>query len=43
MRGQASAIYLFVITLVGLGVGPTADGLGDRLRIAMTTRYAIRC
>jgi len=24
MRGQASAIYLFVITLVGLGIGPTA-------------------
>ncbi|MDQ3201409.1 MAG: MFS transporter [Pseudomonadota bacterium] len=24
MRGQASAIYLFVITLIGLGIGPTA-------------------
>ncbi|WP_296272526.1 spinster family MFS transporter [Pseudomonas sp. UBA6323] len=27
MRGQASAIYLFVITLFGLGVGPTAVAL----------------
>ncbi|AYC31730.1 MFS transporter [Pseudomonas cavernae] len=27
MRGQASAIYLFVITLLGLGVGPTAVAL----------------
>lgn len=27
MRGQASAIYLFVITLSGLGVGPTAVAL----------------
>ncbi|MGG2399342.1 spinster family MFS transporter [Pseudomonas sp. SH1-B] len=27
MRGQASAIYLFVITLVGLGIGPTAVAL----------------
>ncbi|QHF39397.1 MFS transporter [Pseudomonas sp. S34] len=24
MRGQASAVYLFVITLIGLGIGPTA-------------------
>ncbi len=24
MRGQASAIYLFIINLIGLGVGPTA-------------------
>lgn len=24
MCGQASAIYLFVITLIGLGIGPTA-------------------
>ena len=31
MRGQASAIYLFVINLIGLGVGPTA--------VAMTTDY----
>ncbi|MCY1560152.1 hypothetical protein D9M68_972570 [compost metagenome] len=27
MRGQASAIYLFVITLIGLGFGPTAVAL----------------
>lgn len=32
MRGQASAVYLFVITLFGLGVGPTA--------VAMVTDYA---
>ncbi len=31
MRGQASAIYLFVITLVGMGIGPTA--------VAMVTQY----
>lgn len=27
MRGQASAMYLFIVTLVGLGVGPTAVAL----------------
>ncbi|WP_375740047.1 spinster family MFS transporter [Pseudomonas boanensis] len=27
MRGQASAIYLFIITLIGLGLGPTAVAL----------------
>jgi MFS family permease len=31
MRGQASAIYLFVVNLIGLGVGPTA--------VAMITDY----
>jgi MFS family permease len=31
MRGQASAIYLFVVNLIGLGIGPTA--------VAMTTDY----
>lgn len=31
MRGQASAIYLFVVNLIGLGLGPTA--------VAMTTDY----
>ncbi len=31
MRAQASAIYLFVINLIGLGIGPTA--------VAMTTDY----
>lgn len=27
MRGQATAVYLFVVTLVGLGIGPTAVAL----------------
>lgn len=27
MRGQASAMYLFVVTLIGLGIGPTAVAL----------------
>lgn len=27
MRGQASAIYLFVVNLIGLGIGPTAVAL----------------
>ena len=31
MRGQASAIYLFVVNLIGLGMGPTA--------VAMTTDF----
>jgi MFS family permease len=31
LRGQASAVYLFVINLIGLGVGPTA--------VAITTDY----
>lgn len=34
MRGQASAIYLFVVNLIGLGIGPTA--------VAMTTDYVFR-
>jgi MFS family permease len=34
MRGQASAIYLFVVNLIGLGLGPTA--------VAMTTDYVFR-
>jgi MFS family permease len=34
MRGQASALYLFVINLVGLGLGPTA--------VALTTDYVFR-
>lgn len=34
MRGQASAVYLFVINLIGLGVGPTA--------VAMMTDYVFR-
>ena len=31
MRGQTSAIYLFVVTIIGLGIGPTA--------VAMLTDY----
>jgi MFS family permease len=34
MRGQAAAIYLFVINLIGLGVGPTA--------VALCTDYVFR-
>lgn len=34
MRGQAAAIYLFVINLIGLGIGPTA--------VALTTDYVFR-
>ena len=34
MRGQASALYLFVVNLIGLGLGPTA--------VAMCTDYVFR-
>lgn len=34
MRGQASALYLFTINLIGLGMGPTA--------VAMMTDYVFR-
>jgi MFS family permease len=34
MRGQASAIYLFVVNLIGLGLGPTA--------VAMMTDYVFQ-
>jgi MFS family permease len=34
MRGQASALYLFIVNLVGLGVGPTA--------VALATDYVFR-
>lgn len=34
MRGQASAIYLFVVNLIGLGIGPTA--------VALITDYGFR-
>ncbi|HWQ34134.1 MAG TPA: MFS transporter [Blastocatellia bacterium] len=34
MRGQASAIYLFVVNLIGLGMGPTA--------VALTTDHIFR-
>jgi spore maturation protein SpmA len=45
MRAQASAVYLFVVNLIGLGVGPTAvafmtenvfkDVEGDSIRYSM--------
>ena len=34
MRGQASAVYLFVVNLIGLGLGPTA--------VALITDYVFR-
>ncbi len=34
MRGQASALYLFVVNLIGLGIGPTA--------VAMTTDFVFK-
>jgi MFS family permease len=34
MRGQASALYLFVVNLIGLGLGPTA--------VALLTDYVFR-
>ncbi|MCJ1885821.1 MFS transporter [Pseudomonas sp. LA21] len=43
MRGQASAIYLFVVTLLGLGVGPTAIALVTDYVFAddMALRYSL--
>ncbi|NLC00451.1 MAG: MFS transporter [Pseudomonas formosensis] len=43
MRGQASAIYLFVITLIGLGIGPTAVALVTDyvFQDDMAVRYSI--
>src|SRR5262249_17929081 len=34
MRGQASAVYLFIINMIGLGLGPTA--------VAGCTQYLFR-
>jgi MFS family permease len=34
MRGQASAVYLFILNLIGLGLGPTA--------VAMCTQYLFK-
>jgi hypothetical protein len=34
MRGQASAVYLFILNLIGLGIGPSA--------VAMTTQYIFK-
>jgi MFS family permease len=43
MRGQASAIYLFVVTLLGLGIGPTAIALVTDYVFAddMALRYSL--
>ena len=43
MRGQASAIYLFTITLIGLGIGPTAVAMFTDYVFAddMAIRYSI--
>ena len=53
MRGQASAIYLFVITLLGLGLGPTAvalvtdyvfaDDNALRYSLMIVTGFAVLC
>lgn len=48
MRGQASAVYLFILNLVGLGLGPTAVAFGtqkvfghdDALRYSMLIVFA---
>ena len=34
MRGQASAVYLFIINMIGLGLGPTA--------VAVCTQYLFK-
>jgi len=53
MRGQASAVYLFVLALIGLGIGPTAvaivtqfvfgrdDALGYSLAIVTSSACAV--
>ena len=33
MRSQASALYLFVINLIGMGLGPRPCGAAERLRL----------
>lgn len=55
MRGQTSAIYLFVVNILGLGIGPTAVALitdygfasdqqvGASLAIVMVAALAIGC
>jgi len=48
MRGQASAVYLFILNLVGLGLGPTAVAFftqhvfhrDDALRYSMLIVFA---
>jgi MFS family permease len=49
MRGQASAVYLFVLNLIGLGLGPTAVAFftqqvfhrDDALRYSMLSVFAV--
>jgi MFS family permease len=51
MRGQASAVYLFVLNLVGLGIGPWAVGFmtqhifhrDDALRYSMLVVFVAAC
>lgn len=55
MRGQASAVYLFIVNLIGLGIGPTAVALctdylfdddakvGLSLTLVMTAAQLLGC
>src|SRR5580693_5432535 len=51
MRGQASAVYLFSINLIGLGIGPTAVGAltqyafrsDDAVRYSLVTVTSVAC
>jgi MFS family permease len=45
MRGQTSAIYLFIVTLIGLGLGPTAVALVTDyvFHDDLAVRYSILC
>jgi len=42
MRAQASALYLFVINLIGLGAGPTAVAMTTTSSSIMTMQFTIR-
>ena len=51
MRGQASAVYLFILNLIGLGVGPTAVaactqyvfGRDDAVRYSLAIVTSVAC
>ncbi len=51
MRGQASAVYLFILNLIGLGLGPTAVAWctqylfrrDDALRYSMLLVFSVAC
>ena len=51
MRGQASAVYLFSINLIGLGIGPTAVGIltqyafgrDDAVRYSLVIVTSVAC